>query len=137
MNRRKIFQRGLIALIGVIFAFNASIACAEVYTGVGEYFMTDETVDFAKNQAELEAQRNVLEKICVYVKSQSAMIDNELDNDEIITISAGIIHVIDTKFSMEPEDDLIKVKAVVTAQIDVDELKELLEHAIKERIPDN
>ena len=137
MKRRKILRRFFIALLGVIFVLNASIACAEVYTGVGEYFMTDETVDFAKNQAELEAQRNVLEKICVYVKSPSTMIDNELDNDEIITISAGILHVIDTKFSMEQEDGLIEVKSFVTAQIDIDELKKLLERAIKERVSDD
>lgn len=134
MNRREVFRRGLNALIGVIIAFNASIACAEVYEGAGVYFMTDETVDFAKNQAELAAQRDILEKICVYVKGQSKMIDNELDNDEIITISAGILHVIDTKFSMEPKDKWIEVKSFVTAQIDIDELKKLLERAVKERV---
>ena len=136
MNRKNFFQRCFIALIGAIFALNASIACAEVYEGVGEYFINDETVDFAKNQAELAAQRDILEKICVYVKGQSIMIDNELDNDEIITISAGILHVIDTKFSMEQEDGLIEVKSFVTAQIDIDELKKLLERAIKERVSD-
>lgn len=136
MNRRNLFRRGFIALIGAIIALNASIACAEVYNGAGVYFMTDETVDFAKNKAELEAQRDVLEKICVYVKSISTVINNQLENDEIITISAGILHVIDTKFSMEQEDDLINVKSFVTAQIDIDELKKLLERAIKERVSD-
>ena len=136
MKRRKILRRFFIALLGVIFVLNASIACAEVYTGVGEYFMTDETVDFAKNQAELEAQRNVLEKICVYVKSQSTMIDNELDNDEIITISAGILHVIDTKFEIGDDAEGFLVKAFVTAEIDIDELEKLIEHEIKTRLPD-
>ena len=136
MVSEKIIRRVLIALLGVILALSAETAHAEIYTGVGEYFMTDETVDFAKNQAELAAQRDVLEKICVYVKEQSAMIDNELDNNEIITISAGILHVIDTKFSMEPEDDSIKVKAFVTAQIDIAELEKLLEQAVKERVSD-
>lgn len=62
MKSGTFFRRSVIVLLGVIFALNASIACAEVYEGVGEYFMTDETVDFAKNQAELAAQRDVLEK---------------------------------------------------------------------------
>ena len=137
MKRRKIFRRGLNVLIGVIITLNASIACAEVYDGAGVYFMTDETVEFAKNKAELEAQRDVLEKICVYVKSISTVINNQLENDEIITISAGILHVIDTKFSMEQEDGLIEVKSFVTAQIDIDELKKLLERAIKERVSDD
>ena len=137
MNGENLFRRCFIALIGAIFALNASIACAEVYEGAGVYFMTDETVEFAKNKAELEAQRDVLEKICVYVKSISTVINNQLENDEIITISAGILHVIDTKFSMEPKDGLIEVKSFVTAQIDIDELKKLLERAIKERVSDN
>ena len=137
MNWRILFQRGFIVLFGVIIVLNASIACAEVYEGVGKYFMTDETVDFAKNQAELAAQREVLEKICVYVKSGSTVINNQLENDEIITISAGLLHVIDTKFSMEPKDNWIEVKSFVTAQIDIDELEKLLERAVKERLSDN
>lgn len=44
---------------------------------------------------------------------------------------------IDTKFLMEAEDDLIKIKAFVTAQIDLVELERLLEDAVKERISDN
>lgn len=96
--------------------------------------MTDEAVDFSKNQAELIAQRNLLEKICVYVKSQSAMIDNKIDNDEIITISAGIIRVIETKFSMINDKDGITVKSFVTAQVDTDELEKLLEQEIKNKI---
>ena len=134
MNRGNFFRRSFIFLIGVFFALNASIDCAEVYEGVGVYFMTDETIDFAKNQSEIAAQRDILEKICVYVKSQSTMIDHEFDNDEIITIRAGILNVIDTKFSMESENDWIKVKSFVTAQIDTDELKKLLEQEIKSRL---
>lgn len=137
MNRKKIFRRGFIALIGVIFALNASIAFAEVYTGVGEYSMTDENVDFAKNQSELAAQRDILDKICVYFKSQSITIDNELDKDEIITIAAGILHVLDTKFHITDDDGEITVKSFVTAQIDTEELKKLLEHATIKYIFDN
>ena len=134
MTWRKTLRRSFIAFLGVIFALNAAVAHAEIYEGVGEYFMTYETVDFAKEQAELAAQSDILEQICVYVKEQSTMIDNELDNEEIITVSTGIIHVIDTKFSIEPEDALIKVKAFVTAQIDIAELKKLLEQEIKNKI---
>ena len=134
---KKFFRQVLTALL-IVMSF-ASIANAEIktYEGVGEYFMTDETVDFAKNKAELEAQRDVLEKICVYVQSQSTMINNELNKDEIITISAGIIHVINTKFSMKPKEDWIEVKSFVTAQIDTDELEKLLEQAVKERVSGN
>ena len=119
--------------------FFMTVTCAEIHTyeGVGEYFVTDETVDFAKNQAELIAQRTILEEICVYVKSKSTMIDYELNNDEIITISTGILRVIDTKFSITADDGEIIVKSFVTAQIDTDELEKLLEQEIKRRISSN
>ena len=131
----KIFRHAAFLVVALIF-FTSATACAEIksYEGVGEYFMTDETIDYAKNQAELSAQRNVLEKVSVYVKKISVMIDHELDEDEIITISAGILHVIDTKFSMTAEDDGILIKSIVTAQIDTDELEKLLEQEIKSRL---
>lgn len=133
---KRIFLQVLTAILIVMSFMIDSIAHAETekYEGFGEYFMTDETVDFAKNQSELAAQRDILDKICVYVKSQSTMIDNELDNDEIITISAGILHVIETKHYFESEVDGIVVKALVTAKIDTEELNNLLEQEIKSRL---
>lgn len=62
------------------------------------------------------------------------MIDYELDNDEIITISAGIIRVIDTKFSITVDEGEIIVKSFVTAQVDTDELEKLLEQEVKSRL---
>ena len=131
----KIFRLSIVGLLMFMNFFAMSEAHAEIkiYDGVGEYFMSDETVDFAKEQAELEAQHHILRKISVYIKSQSVMIDHELDSDEIVAVSAGILHVVDTKFSMEPEENFIKIKSFVTAQIDVDELKKLLEQTIKSR----
>ena len=61
------------------------------------------------------------------------MIDNELDDDEVITISAGILRVTDTKFSIEDDIDGLLVKAFVTAEIDTDELETLLEQEINNR----
>ena len=131
----KIFRQSAAILLIFTNFFIVSTAHAEIktYEGYGEYFMTDETVGFAKEQAELVAKRDILDKISVYVKSQSTMIDNELENDEVITISAGILHVIDTRFSMMPEDDGILIEAFVTAEIDTDELEKLLAEEIKSR----
>lgn len=130
-------KKFLTALLIAMSFFTEVHAEIKTYEGTGEYFMSDETIDFAKNQAELVAQRAILDRISVYVKYESAMIDYELDEDEIITVAAGILHVIDTKFSMDNEEDLIKVKAFVTAQVDVDELKKLLEQEIKNRVPND
>lgn len=135
MKWRKIFRRAVMLIIfPILFFMTVTRAEIQTYEGVGEYFVTDETVDFAKNQAEIIAQRTILEEICVYVKSKSTMIDYELDNDEIITISAGILRVIDTKFSITADDDEIIVKSFVTAQVDTDELEKLLEQEVKRRL---
>ena len=130
-------KKFLTALLIAMSFFTEAHAEIETYEGTGEYFMSDETIDFAKNQAELVAQRAILDRISVYVKYESTMIDYELDEDEIITVAAGILHVIDTKFSMDNEENLIKVKAFVTAQVDTDELKKLLEQEIKNRVPND
>ena len=127
-------MRNFLAAIVLMILF-ASTAHAEIktYTGYGEYLMTDETIDYAKEQAELFAQRDVLDKVCVFVKGQSLMIDNELSDDEVTTISAGVLHVTDTKFSLDMDEGGILIKSFVTAQIDTSELEKLLEQAIKER----
>jgi len=126
-------MRNFLSLI-VVMILLMSTAYAEIktYTGYGEYLMTDETIDYAKEQAELLAQRDVLDKVCVFVKGRSLMIDNELDDDEVITISAGVLHVTDTKFSMDMDEEGILIKAFVTAEVDTNELNKLLEQAIKQ-----
>ena len=127
-------MRKFLSAIVVMILF-ATTAHAEIktYTGYGEYLMTDETIDYAKEQAELLAQRDVLDKVCVFVKGKSLMIDNELSDDEVTTISAGILHVTDTKFSFDMDEGEILIKSTVTAQVDTAELDTLLEQAIKER----
>ena len=131
---KNFLRRGLIAFLITINLFSVAHAEIKTHEGVGEYLMTTETIDFAKNQAELAAQRDILEKICVYIKSKSTMIDNELDNDEIVTVSAGILRIVDIKFSMEDDRDGFNVKSFVTAQIDTDELEKLLEQEVKRKI---
>lgn len=134
MTWGKIFRQAALLVIAMIF-FTSATTYAEIksYEGVGEYFLTDETIDYAKEQAELEAQSDILEKVSVYVKGISVMIDHELDSDEIITVSAGILRVIETKFNMKDDGDGITVKSFVTAEIDIEEVVKLLEQLIKDR----
>ena len=126
----KNFFATIFALILLTATAHAQI---QTYTGNGEYLMTEENVDFAKSRAAINAERNILDQVCVYVKGQSSMIDNELDNDEVISIGAGILHVTDTKYQMLEDAQGFLVKATVTAQIDIDELKTLLNQAVAER----
>ena len=124
-----------VLLIVAGLATTTASAAIQTYSGVGEYFMTTETVDFAKHEAELAAERYILERVSVYVREQASMTDHELDEAEIITISAGILRVTDTKFQIEDDAEGLRVKAFVTAEIDTDELAALLERATKDRRP--
>ncbi|MBR1805186.1 MAG: hypothetical protein IJ774_02240 [Selenomonadaceae bacterium] len=127
----KNFLATVFALILLTATAHAQI---QTYTGSGEYLMSEDTVvDFAKSRAAIEAERNILDQVCVYVKAQSSTIDNELDNDEVISIGAGILYVTDTKYQMLDDANGILVKATVTAEIDIDELETLLKQAIAER----
>ena len=128
-------KKFLTALFAIVL-LSASIACAEIktYTGSGEYLLTDENISFAKSRAEISAERNILDQVCVYVKAQSSIVDNEFDDDEVISICAGILHVTDTKIKMVDDANGILVKAVVTAEVDIDELETLLKQAIAERM---
>ncbi|MBR2519806.1 MAG: hypothetical protein IKE46_08500 [Selenomonadaceae bacterium] len=128
-------KKFLTALFAIML-LSASIACAEIktYTGSGEYLLTDENISFAKSRAEISAERNILDQVCVYVKAQSSIVDNEFDDDEVISICAGILHVTDTKIKMVDDANGILVKAVVTAEVDIDELETLLKQAIAERM---
>ena len=139
MNRENFFRRAISVLFFVSIMIFAATTHAEIktYAGVGEYFVKEELIDSAKEQAELIAGRDILEQVCFYVKSKSSSQNSSLTNDEIIIISAGILHVTDTKFSITTDNNEIIVKALVTAQIDTDELKKLLEQEIKRRTATN
>ena len=121
----------LLIVAGLLTAATAQ-AAIQTYSGVGEYFMTEETVDFAKHEAELAAERKILEEVSVYVKAKASTEDHELDEDEIITICAGILRVTETKFSMASDAEGVIVQAFVTAEFDTDELDTLLERAIND-----
>ena len=135
MDSRKIFRRvvSILFVVSIMLFTSATHAEIRTYEGVGEYFVKDdESIDFAKNQAELIAERDALEQVKFYIKSKSKSVNSKLLEDEIIVIAAGILHVTNTKFDIEVADSLI-VKSFVTAEIDIDELEKLLEQAIKER----
>ena len=120
----------------MVFTLGAFLFVKATYCTVfksGNLMSEDTVVDFAKSRAAIEAERNILDQVCVYVKAQSSTIDNELDNDEVISIGAGILYVTDTKYQMLDDAQGILVKATVTAQIDIDELETLLKQAIAER----
>ena len=107
----------------------------QIYEGVGEYaMMNDETMDFAKHQAQLEAERNIAEQVYVYVQSQTETENQTLKHDEIIVISETIMKITEVKHQILPAtDETFIVRATVKAKIDTDEIDKLMEETANER----
>lgn len=136
MNFGKIFRQVVSAMFIAVILFSNSVSHADIktYEGLGVYYLHDgETIDSAKKKAELNAWRIIVEQVKVDISSYSCLHNLKLPEDEIITIAAGILRVIETKHVIEVEDDALIVKAFVTATIDTDELENILDNAIKNR----
>ena len=120
----------LLFFVGLTFT---SIGHAEIqiYEGVGEYaMMNDETMDFAKYQAQIEAERNIAEQVYVYVQSQTETNMQVYNHDEIIVMSEMIMKIIEVKHQILPAtDETFIVRAIVKAEIDTDEIDKLMKEA--------
>lgn len=134
---KKIFSLALMLLtIGLTIGLMSSTVDAEVrsFEGLGEHYLgEDETLNYARDQAKRRAERNALEQIYIYVSSRSEMIDFELAEDEIISITAGVMNVTDVKYRLTPDDETFKVEARLTADIDIDRVIELAEREVRAR----
>jgi len=137
MSATKFFRRTLATLIVVATVFFASTveAATQTYEGVGVFTITaGETQNFAKKQAKLAAERDALEQIYLFIKSQSSAKNFEMFKDEIITIAAGCMNVLQTKFDVNKDDDFFVITATVIAEIDPDEIPKAVERERKKRL---
>lgn len=132
----KIFGRVFAVLILAASLLISQTVSAEIqiYIGVGEYAMSaDETMEFAKNQAKLQAERDAAEKFSVYVESQSEVANNEITRDEIVVLTESVMRVLDVKYNLVPIEEDFLIRANVTAEFDTEEIKELLANTGKSR----
>lgn len=132
----KNFLYGLIAALVILCSFSSVQAEIKIYTGVGEHYMESESETLAQAQdaAKLAAELNAMEQAQINVKSYSAVHNSNLTQDEIITITAGIMNITSVKYSLKEDfDGLMVMCAEVTAEIDTDKIAELVEREIKRR----
>ncbi len=125
-----------ILIFGILIFATVTSAEFKIFEGVGEHYMEDstETLDAAKDKAKLAAELNIAEQVAVMVFSYSEMHNSNLTRDEIITITAGILKVTDVKYALKSENDgTLLMRAVVTAEVDIDEVPALIEREIKRR----
>ena len=122
-------------IFGCLIFSSTGYAEIQTYEGIGEYLIiSDETMDFAKHQAQLEAERNIAEQVYVYVQSQTEVEKQTLSHDEIIVVSEMIMKIIDVKHQILPTtEDTFIVRATVKAEIDTDEIDKFMEEAASRR----
>lgn len=136
-NKKKFFRAVAALIIGGNF-FISEIASAEVktYTGEGEYLMNDfETPEVAKQRAKTRAERNAQEQAGIFLESYSRMKNFDLLTDEIITISAGIMKVLDVKYNQDfvADGQGILIHVTIKAQIDSDNMDKWVAKSIDQR----
>ena len=97
----------------------------EIYEGHGDYLKTDETIEYAKEQAKIEAERDISHQVYTYIKSHSQNKDSTLDYDEVFGETESIIRIIEVKYNLIPEKENIIIRATIKAEIDTDELEKI------------
>ena len=131
--RTKIFAVTLI--LCSLILFSSVQAEVKIFIGVGEHYMEseNETLSKAQEAAKLAAELNAMEQAQINVKSYSAAHNSDLTQDEIISITAGVMNITGVKYSLKDEAGVLLMCAEVTAEIDTDKIAELVEREIKRR----
>lgn len=107
-----------------LFFMPAAHAEIETYTGEGKATMSEaETLEKVIERAKTYALRNAREKAGVYIRSQSRLRDLELVEDEVITLTSGILKIKDSKTEKTLVNDAIQVVVTLTVTIDSDDLQ--------------
>lgn len=140
---RKIFLTAALMLafsIGLVSIGFVSTAHAEreIIEADGSYVMDsrlDETPAVATARAREEAKRSAVEQAGVYIQAYTKVIDYELDQDEIRTVAAKFLQVLEEKPSLNIiQDNLIEFKVHIKALVDTsnnDMLKAMMEDKTK------
>ena len=122
---KKLFLMLVMIIVGNIFV---STVCAEIktYEGIGEFEITGESLEYAKNQAKLQAEREISEQIYVQIKSDSKVKNSVLEYDEIIVITESLMKIIEINYKLLPNEKNSIICAMVKAEIDTEEIEKLI-----------
>lgn len=125
----------VLLIAGNLFFMPAASAEIKTYDGVGEYIMSDfETFDVAQQRAKQRAEQNACEQAGVYVESRTEVRNAQVTKDEIITMTSGILKIVDVQYKREIlNDNTTRIRATVKANIDSDDINKWLEKSAQER----
>ena len=111
-------------IVANLFFMSAAQAETETYTGEGKATMSEaETLEKIIERAKTYALRNAQEKAGVYIRARSELRDFELVEDDVITLTSGVLKITDTQVEKTLVNDAIQVFVTVTVIIDSDELQ--------------
>ena len=121
----------------ILFMVGTVHAEMKTYIGTDIYIMSEaDNLKKAKDEAKKKALRNAQEQAGVYVSSYTKIKNNMVTEDEIITITNGILEVMNVDYEMGSNiDDIngIPIKATVTVRIDSDKIDNWLDKDIEEK----
>lgn len=122
-------------VVGSMFFSSTVNAEIQTYTGVGEYLMSDfETFDVAQQRAKQRAEQNACEQAGVFVESRTEVQNAQVTRDEIITMTSGILKIVDVQFKREfVNDNTTRIHATITANIDSNDINQWLSKGTAER----
>jgi len=128
LKRGFIVKKFLTVLIMSLLVASTVNAEIKTYEGVGEYLMSDfETFDVAQQRAKQRAEQSACEQAGVYVESRTEVIGAQVKRDEILTMTSGILKIVDVKFKREfVDDNTTRIRATVKANIDSDDINKWL-----------
>lgn len=119
-------------IVWSLFFMPAANAESETYIGEGKATMSEaETQEQIIERAKTYALQNAREKAGVYIRRRSELRDFELVEDDIVTMTAGVLKITDTQIEKTLVNDVIQIFVTVTVIIDSDELKQNIDDFIR------
>lgn len=123
----------LVFSLNVLFVQHACYA--DIVEADGYYLIGDgpeENISIAKERAKLDALRNVIEKVGVYVESYTKTKNYTISNDEIRVVAGNIVKVDECNIEPIIEGNCIKFKCHIKAIVDSNniDLKKILDNKI-------
>ena len=124
----------ILLLIASFFMTNAANAEIRTYEGFGEYVMSDfETPEIAKQRAKQRAEQSAQEKAGVFVRSNTKVVNYQLESEEIEVMTAGIMKVHSVEYDKKIDEAGFLFTAKVLVDIDTDEIDNWLKKNAAEK----
>lgn len=122
----KRFLTALLLVAANFFVMPPVDAEIQTYTGTDEYIVGEhETHEVAKNNSKIRAMRNAQDQAGVFIRSRSRMKDLELVDDEVVTLTEGILKIVGApihEIRLLGDGKGILIHTTIKVEIDTDDL---------------